>query len=191
MIGLQRLVNSTLRISSSGLDLRDDNAIFAVWHQTNFMLGKINPFDNLAALTADGIRGDMMSIVVGAYVKKVIRASYDGSPRKSAHATFEMLKAIKEGYRTVIALDGPAGPYRSIKPGIFYLASRSGKRIVPLCIYPSFKITIRSRWDKYVIPFPFSRVGVYAGKALPPDCTEERLRQAMEDAELKARRMIM
>jgi hypothetical protein len=185
------LINRTLKIKYVGIENIKDASILAVWHQTTFVLGYANPFKDLVILTSTGVKGDIFTGIVKKFgSKKIIRASFDGSPKKSANATMRLLKSLQEGYSTVIALDGPKGPLFKIKPGIFYLSEKSGKKIVPVGIAFSKKLTVPFRWDKYIIPLPYSKVVLYLDNTYKGAGDEQSLKEAMFNAQKKAESMI-
>src|SRR5205807_4997169 len=52
--------------------------------------------------------------------------------------------------------DGPRGPRRVVQPGIVYVASRTGMRIVPAGV--GYRRPWRAgSWDRFALPKPFSR----------------------------------
>lgn len=186
---LMKIINKTLKFKIYGIDDIKENVIFAVWHNSTFSTFDVNPLKNMAALTAAGIKGDIFTRAIRRYNYKIIRVPYEEDSKQSAIAALKIIKVLKEGLNLVIALDGPKGPLFSIKPGIFFLSEKSKKKIVPTGVAYSRKISLIYRWDKYVIPLPFSKVTVfldlnYNGK------TEESLRKAMAWAEEKAEKLL-
>jgi len=176
----------TLKITVTGTENIKDNIIFAVWHQATFVLFEANPFKKSAVLTADGIRGDIFTKAVEHYNYRIIRTSFDGSKKEAGIAAIQLLKALREGYSTVIAIDGPAGPLFSVKPGVFFLSEKSEKKIVPVGVAASKYITLPRRWDRYFVPLPFSRVSVHADSAFNNDNDPATLKKAMFAAKEKA-----
>lgn len=98
---------------------------------------------------------------------RVVRgSSEEGKPQKGGSVGFlKLLKALREGETVAITVDGPKGPYGSVKKGIIHLAQKAGIPIIP--IYVSFDWCIRLKtWDRLIIPFPFSRAKVKIGNPL-------------------------
>lgn len=184
-----KIINKTLKFKLYSIDDIKENVIFAVWHNSTFSTFDANPLKNMAALTAAGIKGDIFTRAIKRYNYKIIRVPYEENSRQSANAALKIIKVLKEGFNLVIALDGPKGPVYSIKPGIFYLSQKSKKKIVPTGVAFSRKITLFYRWDKYIIPAPFSKISVYLDTNYNGK-TEESLRAAMADAEEKARKLL-
>lgn len=58
-----------------------------------------------------------------------------------------------------IAPDGPRGPRFKVQTGIIQLARISGRPIIPFT-FSAFPRKEFNSWDRFIIPFPFSR-GVF------------------------------
>jgi hypothetical protein len=63
-----------------------------------------------------------------------------------------------------------------VQPGVIYLASRTGMRIVPLGVGHRRPWRVKS-WDSFAIPRPFSRVRCLCGLPItvPPDLPPDAL----------------
>jgi lysophospholipid acyltransferase (LPLAT)-like uncharacterized protein len=79
----------------------------------------------------------------------------------------EMAKALERGIDGAIAVDGPAGPRRVPKKGIWWLAHHTDVEIRPIGV--AARPAIRSpRWDKQLVPLPGARVAAAFGEDLRP-----------------------
>src|SRR5205823_11022863 len=80
----------------------------------------------------------------------------------------ELLRADADGHLAVTP-DGPRGPRRAVQPGVVYLASHTGMRIVPIGVGHRRPWRVKS-WDSFAVPRPFSRVRCLFGEPLvvPP-----------------------
>src|SRR4030067_917358 len=58
---------------------------------------------------------------------------------------------------TFMTPDGPNGPARVAKEGVAFLAERAEALVIALGGYGRYCYRI-SRWDRYALPLPFSRV---------------------------------
>ncbi len=184
---LMKTICSTINVKIYGLEDLKDNVIFAVWHQSSFLLLYANPISKTALLTATDIRGDIFTKAVEFYGFPIVRTPFRGNDKKkSAVAAIKLINYLKEGYCTVMALDGPNGPYHTIKPGAFLLSDKSGKRIVPVGIAESLRLKMFMRWDKYSIPMPFSKAVIYLKTDFDSD-SAEILAKAMEETQIKAK----
>ncbi|MCF6178407.1 MAG: hypothetical protein L3J63_03330, partial [Geopsychrobacter sp.] len=91
----------------------------------------------------------------------------------------------------VITPDGPKGPRHQIKDGVIQLARLTGRPVVPMAFVCSKGHRFAS-WDRFLLPFPFSR-GVYSfGEPLfyqrgeQSESFRERVAEAMESNQLAA-----
>lgn len=82
-----------------------------------------------------------------------------GSDSHGATNVRHLLKTLKEGGFTGMALDGPRGPALEVKPGSIWLAKESG---TPLWhIQPRYGKHFRLKsWDKFIVPLPLSTIDV-------------------------------
>ena len=69
---------------------------------------------------------------------------------------------VKKGYKGGLVADAPRGPRFVSKPGIIYLAKRTGLPIIPL-IWSADRYWKLKSWDRTIIPKAFCRiVALYA-----------------------------
>jgi len=68
---------------------------------------------------------------------------------------------VKDQLSPVITPDGPRGPRFKFKPGAILLAQMSGRPMLPMAYAASRAWLVK--WDKFVIPVPFSRVVITIG----------------------------
>jgi lysophospholipid acyltransferase (LPLAT)-like uncharacterized protein len=110
----------------------------------------------LISPSVDGEFGAMMVRRVGA---RVIRGSSTHTGARALRDYYQAL--VHEGISPVITPDGPRGPRFKFKPGAILLSQLSGRPIVPLAYAASR--AWRIKWDKFVIPWPFSRIVIAVG----------------------------
>jgi len=82
---------------------------------------------------------------------------------------------VKKGYRGGLVADAPRGPRFVSKPGIIYLAKRTGLRIIPV-IWSADRYWKLQSWDRTIIPKAFARiVALYADDYLyiPVDASRQ------------------
>jgi lysophospholipid acyltransferase (LPLAT)-like uncharacterized protein len=84
--------------------------------------------------------------------------------RGGVEALRGMMRAAKNSY-VGITPDGPRGPRHVVKPGVIYLASRTGLPIVPTVFAYTAAIRLRS-WDRMALPLPFSAVTHISGEPI-------------------------
>ncbi len=84
------------------------------------------------------------------------RAVRGSSSRGGVRALLGARRALAEGERVIVAVDGPRGPVGSVAPGVVALA-----RTAPVIVATAQARGLRlPTWDHALIPWPFSRVVV-------------------------------
>jgi lysophospholipid acyltransferase (LPLAT)-like uncharacterized protein len=142
------------------------------WHQHQLFCGKLlvdhsvrrHADDSAAGLkvgwlispSVDGEIGAMMVHRLGGHA---IRGSSTSSGARALRDYYEAL--VKEGVSPAITPDGPRGPRFEFKPGAILLAQMSGRPILPMA-YAATRAW-RIKWDKFVLPVPFSRIVIAVG----------------------------
>ena len=135
------------------------------WHQHQLFCVK-----QLLALRSAGVRvgflispsvdGELGTLLLRSLQGEVIRGS---STHTGARALRDYYQALThDGVSPVITPDGPKGPPWEFKPGAVLLAQLSGRPIIPMTYAASRAWKIK--WDKFVIPKPFSRIAILIGE---------------------------
>jgi lysophospholipid acyltransferase (LPLAT)-like uncharacterized protein len=179
---LVRLLSATLRFEYRSVGpvpvdpLQPPDAgpfIFALWHE-NFLIPVVR-FGNpgVAALVSKHADGELLGTLIEATGMRVVRGS---TKRGGVAAVRELLRADAGRQHLAVTPDGPRGPRREVQPGVIYLASRTGMRIVPVGVGHRRPWRVKS-WDAFAIPRPFSRVRCLFGGSLvvPPDLPADAL----------------
>lgn len=151
----------------------DDRYLYCVWHDG--ILGAIfsGPQVNTSALTSRHADGEWVAEIIEAVGMKTVRGS---SGQTGAAAVVQMMEIARE-LHIVIATDGPRGPRRKVKPGILFLASQSGRKIVPVATSAVHGYRPRGKWTDLLVPRPFTAVFTFGGEplAIPPNITRADL----------------
>lgn len=190
LAGAFRLLFRTVRLdivthprTSPYEDTGDDRYIICLWHDgiVGWVFSK--PATNVAGLVSRHADGSYLADGMEMIGVVPIRGS---SRRGGAAALRQMLDAVAD-YHIAIATDGPQGPRHVVKEGIIFLASRTGKAIVPAAFEARWAWRPRGRWTDLVIPLPFTRTYIRAGEPIlvPPDLTREQFepyRRKVQDA---------
>jgi lysophospholipid acyltransferase (LPLAT)-like uncharacterized protein len=89
-----------------------------------------------------------------------------------ATALKHMARALKEGLDVGIAVDGPHGPARQVRPGALWLARVSGCPLLPMSFAarPALRFP---RWDRHLIPLRGARIVCVYGNPIWLDRREE------------------
>jgi hypothetical protein len=185
-VGLLRLLFGTLKLTYReevpGTDPFDpatkEQFLYCVWHDSVVVPAFSGKHHNTSALTSRHADGSFVARVLSRMGIKPIRGSTN---RLSPTAYRELVEAMGTGH-VVITPDGPRGPARRMSLGIVQLASRTGRRIVPTAYHAERCWTFPGSWTTLVVPHPYSRVLLVAGRPLfvPPNLGREQLREFAE-----------
>jgi hypothetical protein len=191
---------ATWRVRCRGLYAYDarfaggERSIFAFWHARLLPLVVSHRRRGVVVLVSRHRDGELIVRVLDRFGFRLARGS---STRGGESALREMLAHAGEGHSLAITPDGPRGPAERVKPGIVYLASRTGFPVLPVASAASSEWRLRS-WDGFRIPRPFARVGVAHGEPIAvPHAVEEteveswcrRIEDAIHDATREAERL--
>ena len=147
--------------------------IYALWHE-NFLIPIVR-FGNpgVVGLVSRHADGELLGSLIGFTGMRIVRGSTN---RGGMAAVREMLRSEAGRSHLAVTPDGPRGPRREVQPGVVYLASRTGMRIVPVGV--GYRRPWRAKsWDAFAIPRPFSRVRCLFSEPLivPPDLASDAL----------------
>jgi lysophospholipid acyltransferase (LPLAT)-like uncharacterized protein len=158
--------------------------IYALWHDSILI-----PLAR-AALTRPNIAALVSRHQDGSYLAEFMRhigvRSIRGSTNRGGEQAIRALLDEADDWHIFITPDGPRGPHHEIKDGIVFLASHTGRPIVPIVsLYPA-AWHFRGSWTGLWVPRPFSRCFYLLGAPLviPPDLSREQL--ARERSRLQA-----
>ncbi len=156
--------------------------IVALWHGRLFMMPagwrKGVPVRLLISRHRDG---ELIARTVRHFGMDTIRGS---TSRGGGGALREILRTLKSGESVGVTPDGPRGPRMRASDGVIAVARLAGVPIVPGTCAVSRRKVLPS-WDRFAIPFPFSR-GIYIwGEplAVPRDADGEMLEAARRSLE--------
>ena len=163
---LVRLLGSSWRIDRAGLDRwrgdEGEGCIFAFWHARLLPLVYTHRGRGIAVLVSRHHAGELIARILGSLGNVTARGS---STRGAEEGVLEMLRHAEGGRCLAVTPDGPRGPARVVKPGLVYLASRTGLPVVPLAASALASHRFRS-WDGFCVPHLFARVVVAEGDAV-------------------------
>lgn len=147
--------------------------IYAFWHETILsMAARCTHYPNVAILISHHADGELIAQTIRWLGMKSVRGS---TSKGGTAALMQMLEASHRGH-LAITPDGPRGPRREVQLGTIYMASRTGFPIVPIGISYE-RAWYANSWDRFGVPWPFSRGAGVAGEPLhvPPGLAREDL----------------
>jgi lysophospholipid acyltransferase (LPLAT)-like uncharacterized protein len=142
------------------------------WHQHQLYCGKFLVEQRSRGLTvgwliSPSVDGELGAMMVRRFGGAVIRGSSTHTGARALRDYYQAL--VRDNVSPVITPDGPRGPRFRFKPGALLLAQMSGRPILPMSYAASRAWLIK--WDKFVIPMPFSRIAI----AIGPPCYVPRV----------------
>jgi lysophospholipid acyltransferase (LPLAT)-like uncharacterized protein len=167
-VALIQLLARSWRLDRSGLDPDDarldrgERCIFAFWHARLLPLVFTHRGRGVALLISRHRDGELITRIIERLGYVTARGS---STRGGEEGLREMLDWAGRGHLLGITPDGPRGPAERLKPGLLYLASRSGLPILPVASASDRYWKLRS-WDGFRIPQPFARVAAAYGEPI-------------------------
>lgn len=170
--------------------------IYCFWHTTHFapimFVGK-KVTNKSAGLVSTSKDGDILATWMKHMGYEAIRGS---SSKKAIAGVVKLMQAVKSGYSIGIALDGPRGPRFEAKAGAGFIASKTGVPIIPLGAAYSRKYEFQKSWDKFQLPLPFGKTGIYLGEPIlipeniPIEDVSEQIKSALDHAQDQAQKLI-
>jgi lysophospholipid acyltransferase (LPLAT)-like uncharacterized protein len=130
--------------------------IIAFWHARLLMMHWAYRGKNVSFLISFHRDGQ----IIGKAGKLLGHQPIVGSTTRKGFSAFKnMIKALQNGSDVAVTPDGPRGPRYKAQIGVIELSRITGRPIVPVTFSASKKIVFNS-WDRFVLPYPFSR-GVF------------------------------
>lgn len=138
------------------LNEENKNYILAFWHGTMLLPWFLHGSPKFAALISKSKDGDLLAKLLKHWKYEVVRGS---SSSGGDVALGIMVDFAKSNYSVSITPDGPRGPAHKFKAGAVITAKKSK---VPLILagigYKKKKVL--SNWDKFEVPYFFSKAKV-------------------------------
>ena len=160
MAAYVRLVAATSRFE--GEPVTQEQVVLAFWHEYNlvaaiaaYRLRRGSPHVSFSTQT---FRGEVMNALLAAIGAGSVPLPAEGERAEAARLARELARLGREGATVGVSPDGPIGPYRRAKPGALIVARESGLPLQPWAFsaHPSIRLT--GRWDRHIVPLPFSRI---------------------------------
>ena len=141
---------------------RGEHCIYALWHAHLLAPTFVHRDQSVAALVSRSRDGELIARVIEALGYVSARGS---STRGGREGLMDLMRWAELGHSMAVTPDGPRGPAEVVKPGLVWLASRTGWPVVPVAIAADRAWRARS-WDGFRVPLPFTRVLVGYGEPL-------------------------
>jgi len=170
--------------------------IVLFWHGKYVPLFALVRVPGACIFTSRSFRGDVISEICRRFGLCAVEI-----PDRGGDASLELMRAaVANADVAAIAVDGPLGPYHSVKRGAIELASELGCLLLPIALASRSKRIATERWDRREVPRLFTTVHVEAGEpiAVPHGLDEEgvqawshHVREALEALDARAERAVL
>ena len=144
----------------TALERRKRPFLVGIWHGRFFVFVHLFRAKGYVALVSQHVDGEMIARTILRLGFRTVRGS---STRGGKEAFHRMVSLLRGGEIGIIIPDGPTGPRHKLKPGIVYMAQQTGAPIIPVTFAARRAFRFKS-WDRFVVPLPFTRVLVRAGR---------------------------
>jgi lysophospholipid acyltransferase (LPLAT)-like uncharacterized protein len=157
-----RLLYATMRIRAIGGEIprafhdRGEGFILVFWHARLLMLPFCYTGKGVYALVSSHGDGEIIANVMKRFRHHLVRGSSSKGGKEAFH---DMIRLARNNRDLAITPDGPRGPAEVVKPGVAQVARLSGRPVIPLAFGASRGKRFAS-WDRFLVPYPFSR-GVF------------------------------
>ncbi len=179
LAGILRAWGRTLRFEADAatyerLTKSDEPAAVVLWHNRLFlspeMFRRYRGQRRLYGLVSASKDGAWLAAFYRMIDLQPVRGSSSNFGREAARLLIEKLRA---GNDIGITPDGPRGPMYAVEPGVLVVTRRSNAPLILFGAEFSHAWRLRS-WDRFCIPWPFSRITMRCAVLRPvqPDGTK-------------------
>lgn len=159
--GYLQILSKTCKIriiNEENVDI--NNSVIGCWHGETFpaylLLERLTDL-KLTAITTSDSRGDYISALMSQFGVTPLRLPNGVAARHGIAEAIELGKN-DEKLSLFFSIDGPLGPYHEPKKMVFHIAQKCNKKYIGVNIKVKGKVTFFARWDKYIVPLPFSSI---------------------------------
>lgn len=158
----------------TGLEARNQNWIFSLWHNNISCAALLLKNKELLSMASSSEDGRIAAKVIELFGNQTVAGS---SSRGGAKVLFSMVKGIKSGLRGAITPDGPRGPLYALQSGVIYISQKSKVPLVPFHVESTRQWIFEKSWDKHKLPKPFSTIVISIGEPfqVPEKASKEQL----------------
>jgi lysophospholipid acyltransferase (LPLAT)-like uncharacterized protein len=191
---IMRFLRLTMRITIVGGEIpqsyhdRGEGLIGVFWHSRLFLPIFGYRGKGVHILVSSHGDGEIIASVMRKFGQSLVRGS---SSKGGKEALKEMMRLAKANRDILITPDGPRGPAEVVKGGVAALACLTGRPVIPLASSCSRGKRMAS-WDRFLLPYPFSRGVIVWGQPLnrlegeEPEAFRLRIEEALKETTARA-----
>ncbi len=125
--------------------------IYAVWHGNQFGIYGLQNKDKTNVMISNSMEGEIVARATEMLGFKTVRGST--GRQGNIAATKQMIERLEAGECAILMVDGPRGPAKKVKGGIFKIAKATNVPIVPMTWYSDqINFCTAPSWDKMTFP---------------------------------------
>ena len=162
---------------------RDENFVYGFWHNKLVIASlcfKTMGNRKTAVLASPSKDGELIAVPLEKMGAEIVRGS---SGKDSVKSLLKLINLVKKGHNAGTPVDGPKGPIYKVKPGMLYIAQKSGKKLILVGGAYEKCWTFEKAWDKFQFPKPFSKVACVTGEPMeiPKDADLDEYAKVVEE----------
>ncbi|MEW6481942.1 MAG: DUF374 domain-containing protein [bacterium] len=174
-------ISRSLKLKVMGKEMVKDldrRILYAFFHGRQFLLVWYMRKRNIALLSSLSRDGEIQAKILKRFGYEIVRGS---SAKGGAEGIIGLKNKVLQGFDIGLAVDGPKGPCYSVSDGVIFLAKKLNLYIVPLTSssYPSY--TFKNAWDKYQMPYPWSKAIILFGKPYKVEGEIEEEKESLKE----------
>ena len=150
--------NLTCKIEKHGIE-HNENAVYAIWHESLLLYFTVYLRYKKPYIWLNHPLWYMKPVHL---ILKFVGTEkiFLGSTGHGGKGALEKVIAhLKKGYNTLVACDGPAGPFKEMKYGVLEMSKQANIPVVAVKFSASKYFTMPG-WDRKIAPYPFSTITV-------------------------------
>ena len=159
-----RFFENTMRLDTCPIENIDPSkpVIYASLHRDLLPAIMYLKPTKLAVVVSNSPDGDILVKTLGRRDYRFVRGATGGDGRR---ALVLLRRELDAGHSVGLAVDGPEGPFGSIREGVLHLARMTGAPVAPLVARASRPVVLNT-WDRTIVPVPFRKVEMEIGPIL-------------------------
>jgi len=171
MFALATVIRKTSRVIVEGDEPRGA-AVFVNWHRFQSFLIPFHGSRRRWMLVSPAPQLTVIARFCRLCGLRLVRGA---SGERGKEAREELKRLLRGGESIALAVDGPHGPVFQAKPVCADLARATGVPIVPIAYRAKPAHEFKWRWDRTLMPLPFSRITIVYGDPIAATGTDEEI----------------
>jgi lysophospholipid acyltransferase (LPLAT)-like uncharacterized protein len=156
--------------------------ILAHWHGDEIALLSLTSRYKIATLVSTSRDGEIMNTVLRLLGASTTRGS---STRGGASGLRSLIRLMRSGHPSSMAVDGPKGPIHEVKAGVFELSRLADCPIFAAGVSCDRAWRFEKSWNKSYLPKPFARLSFVWSNPIGPITTQQDPRSSALALSLK------